>query len=192
MNRQETAAIMGVLKAAYPDYYRGMSKDDAVAIVNLWSTMFADDDFRMVQAAVQHYIATDAKQYRPPHIGAIKESLSRMQSKEQMTEMEAWGYVAKAIRNSLYHSTEEFEKLPPVVKRVVGSPSQLRAWAMVDTDSVETVVQSNFMRSFQSRAKEQKDFEKLPSSIQQILGQLSGGMELPALPDGENWGENGW
>lgn len=187
MTKEETAAIMGVLKAAYPDYYRGMKRDEAVNIVNLWHIMFKDDDFHIVQAAVQHYIATDAHQFRPPHIGAIKESLYKMQSADQMSEMEAWGHVSKAIRNSLYNAQEEFDKLPPVVRRVVGSPGQLRTWAMIDTDSIETVVQSNFMRSFKARAQDAKDYAKLPASVREIVGNIAAGMEMPQLPEGENW-----
>lgn len=185
MTKEETAKIMAVLKAAYPDYYRGMTKDDAMNIVNLWHVMFQEEDFKMVQAAVQHYIATDAKQFRPPHIGAIKESLYKMQSADQMSEMEAWGHVSKAIRNSLYNSKEEFEKLPPVVQKVVGSPAQLRTWAMIDTDSIETVVQSNFMRSFKGRSQEAKDYAKLPSAVRDVIGYIAAEMEMPALPEGK-------
>lgn len=42
MNRTETLAVMSILKAAYPAYYRDMKRQDAEAVVNLWSEMLAD------------------------------------------------------------------------------------------------------------------------------------------------------
>ena len=53
MDRTETLAIMSVLKAAYPSYYRDMKRADAESVVALWSEMFAGDDYAVVAAAVK-------------------------------------------------------------------------------------------------------------------------------------------
>ena len=37
MNRTETLAVMSILKAAYPSYYRDMKRKDAEVVVNLWA-----------------------------------------------------------------------------------------------------------------------------------------------------------
>lgn len=109
-----------------------------------------------------------------------------------MTELEAWGLVATALRNSAYGSVGEFAKLPPAVKRVVRNPEQLREWALMDADEVQTVIASNFQRSYRTAAKQERDLQALPSSIRQFLAANASAVAKP-LPQGEarNEAENG-
>lgn len=184
MTREETIKVLAVLKAAYPAFYRGMKADELNGIVNLWASQFEGDDYKTVGAAVQAHIATDTKGY-PPHIGAIKEAIRKITQPDEMSEMEAWGYVASALRNSGYNSVTEFDKLPPVVQRIVGSPSQLREWAMMDSDTVQSVVQSNFMRSYRVRAQSEREYLALPENVRELMGQLAGSMAMPALKESD-------
>ena len=184
MNQKETIAVLAVLKTAYPQFYRGLSPQELQETVTLWSEMFAAEDFQVVKAAVKAHIATDTKGY-PPHIGAIKEAIRKITQPDEMSEMEAWGYVASALRNSGYNSVAEFDKLPPVVRRIVGSPSQLREWAMMDSDTVQSVVQSNFMRSYRVRAQSEREYLALPEKVRDLMGQLAGSMAMPALKESD-------
>ena len=184
MTREETIKVLAVLKAAYPAFYRGMKADVLNGIVNLWASQFEGDDYKTVGAAVQAHIATDTKGY-PPHIGAIKEAIRKITQPDEMSEMEAWGYVASALRNSGYNSVTEFDKLPPVVRRIVGSPSQLREWAMMDSDTVQSVVQSNFMRSYRARAQHEREYLALPENVRELMAQLAGSMAMPALKESD-------
>ena len=180
MQRNETLAIMAVLKAAYPRYYAGLNRRDAEDIVNLWTEMFANDSARDVTMAVKALIATDSKGF-PPHIGAVKTALARLKAPEEMTEYEAWGTVANALRNSLYGYAEEFAALPEVVQRVVGSALQLREWAMMDTDTLNSVVASNFQRSYRARAANEREFLALPEDVRNAVTQLTDRMRMPEL-----------
>lgn len=182
MNQKETIAVLAVLKTAYPQFYRGLSPQELQETVTLWSEMFAAEDFQVVKAAVKAHIATDAKGY-PPHIGAIKAAIRKITQPDEMSEMEAWGYVASALRNSGYNSVAEFDKLPPVVRRIVGSPSQLREWAMMDSDTVQSVVQSNFMRSYRARAQHEREYLALPENVRELMAQLAGSMSMPILEE---------
>lgn len=184
MTREETIKVLAVLKAAYPAFYRGMKADELNGIVNLWASQFEGDDYKTVGAAVQAHIATDTKGY-PPHIGAIKEAIRKITQPDEMSEMEAWGYVASALRNSGYNSVTVFDKLPPVVRRIVGSPSQLREWAMMDSDTVQSVVQSNFMRSYRARAQHEREYLALPENVRELMAQLAGSMAMPALKESD-------
>lgn len=167
MNKKETAMIMAILKAGYPSYYKNISQQEALEALNLWAGMFQDDSSQIVLAAVKTYIATDSKGF-PPTIGAIKEAIFKIQHPDEMTEMEAWTQVAKAMRNSMYNSKEEFDKLSPIAKQVVGSHTQLKEWAMMETDVVQSVIQSNFMRSYKARSQSNKEFSKIPKEVLEI------------------------
>lgn len=180
MTREETLAIMGVLKAAYPNYYRDMNRKDAEAVVDLWATMFNDEPMQLVAMAVKAHIASDVKGF-PPHIGAIKEAIVKLQTPNTMTELEAWALVSRAAQNSAYGAEEEFAKLPPIVQRLVGSPNQLRAWAMMDADAVSSVVASNFQRSYKAIMAKEKEQLALPADVREGMQALAAGMAMPLL-----------
>ena len=197
MNNQETTKIMSVLHAAYPTFYRNVSQYDAEVAARLWAKMFEDEPYKLVEAAVMQHIATDKKGL-PPHIGAIKDAVYKLRQPEgEMSEMEAWAYVSRALHNASMSPSSRiicngvrdprtsaernFEKLPKLLQRIVGSPEQLAAWAHLDESGVETVVQSNFMRSYKARAQHERERELLPSSLQTAVRELIDKVEIKAL-----------
>lgn len=177
MNREEVLMVMTVLRGAYPQFYRGITAKEAEATVSLWAEMFAEDDVAIVAAAVKALIATDDKGF-PPHIGAVKAKVRQITQPSGMTPQEAWNLVAKAIRNSAYESREEYDNLPREVQRIVGSPNQLRDWALMDSETVHSVVASNFQRSFAARQKADNDFKALPRDVQAMIGSVAERMAL--------------
>jgi hypothetical protein len=187
MNREETLAIMGVLKAAYPNYYKDMKRGDAEGIVELWHTMFEDDPAQVVAAAVKAHIASDEKGF-PPHIGAIKQAIVKLTKPPELelSEMEAWSLVRKATRNGVYGAQKEFDALPPVIQQVVGSPSQLKEWALMDEDVVASVISSNFQRSYKARAAHAKEMLSLPADVRQTMAQLGAGLSRLEIGGGRD------
>lgn len=177
MTRQETGIIMDILATAYPRFYAGPDAPDPEKAVALWAEMFAEDDVAIVAAAVKALIATDDKGF-PPHIGAVKAKVRQITQPSGMTPQEAWNLVAKAIRNSAYESREEYDRLPQEIQRLVGSPNQLRDWALMDSETVHSVVASNFQRSFAARQKADNDFKALPRDVQAMIGTVAERMVL--------------
>lgn len=188
MDRQETMKILSVLRGAYPAFYRDTTRQEAEAIVNLWADMFAGDDYILVAAAVKSLIVADKKGF-PPVIGQVKEYIRKLTASEEMTESQAWALVAKAIRNGIWGAKEEFAALPPQIQRVVGSPEQLTDWAKMDSDSVHSVVASNFQRSFRAKAKADKEYAALPADVRAAIGGLSDRMRLEAGDEKRDLGD---
>lgn len=182
MDRAEVLKIMAVLRGNYPLFYRNISREEAEDTVNLWCSRFQNEDYQIVSAAVAALIDSDTGEY-PPNIGAVKEKIRLITSSDEMTEAEAWGIVAKALRNSGYGSREEFEKFPPVIKRIVGSPAQLREWGMMDSETVHSVVASNFQRSYRAIAQREREIAMLPPDVKTLVGKISDGKNLDALPE---------
>lgn len=175
MTYKETLQIMAVLKTAYPSYYKGGS--DLEQAAGLWADLFADDDALVVAAAVKSFIVNDDKGF-PPAIGQIKTMVRDLTNPNEMTELEAWELVNAALRNSLYNSDGEYRRLPPVIQRIVGSPSVLREWAQSDIKELQTVIASNFQRSYRARAKNEREFQALPQSTRAFLSGLAGKFDL--------------
>ena len=168
MTREDTIKILSVLRGAYPAFYRDITKQEAESTIALWASMFEEEPYELVGAAVKAFISADAKGF-PPAIGQIKERIRQITTKEEMTEQEAWAFVSKALRNSTYGSEEEFKKLPPEIQAVVHDPGQLRQWALSPADEVETVIASNFQRSFRVKQKTIKEYLALPTSVKQLM-----------------------
>ena len=180
MTREDTLDLLSVLKAAYPNFYRDMTRKDADHVVALWFEMFMDEPTELVALAVKRHIATDTKGF-PPTIGVIKDAIVKIKNPDEMTELEAWGLVKKALRSYSYDAKEQFDKLPPVVQRLVGSPSMLQEWAGLDSQSL-TVVASNFQRSYKARAASEREYLALPSDVRDVMERIAAGMKMPELP----------
>nr|DAQ71370.1 MAG TPA: replisome organizer [Caudoviricetes sp.] len=184
MNRAETLAIMSALKAAYPSFYRDMRREDAEAVVALWTEMFREEPGNVVAAAVKAHIASDPKGY-PPHIGAIKAAIGKLRRPECMTEQEAWGLVYRAICNGYYGAEQEFAALPKELQQLVGDASQLREWAMMDLSTIQSVVASNFQRSYRAKETRRRELEALPSDVRLMIDSIAEKMDAKALTDGK-------
>lgn len=200
MTREETLAIMSVLKAAYPTYYKGLNRNDAEAVVSLWTEMFKDEPAQVVAVAVKAHIASDSKGF-PPHIGAIKDAIAKLHQPDQMTALEAWEHVRRAMRGASMSPSscvyiggktdgkttaeKNFERMPELVQRIVGSPSQLAQWADMDAEVINSVVSSNFQRSFNARAAHEREILTLPTDVRNAMQQISAGLRMPELTEGE-------
>lgn len=180
MDREGVLMAMTVLRGAYPQFYRGISKKEADATVSLWEDMFRDDDLQIVLLAVKSLIDADEKGF-PPTIGQVKAKMRLITGSSELTEAEAWAQVAAAVRNGIYGSKEEFEKLSPTMKRIVGSPSQLREWAMMDSETLHSVVASNFQRSYKAIATKEREIAKLPADVRSVVAQIAKPMDPPKL-----------
>ena len=170
MDLKETAAVMAVLKIAYPRYYANTSKREAEEAISLWQTMLEEYPVAAVTGAVKALIATN--QY-PPTIAEVIERIKLLTKPAELGEVEAWGLVKNAIRNSTYHSIEEFEKLPKEIQKTLGSPSTLREWAMSGGESMETVVASNFMRSYRAKVDNIKTIEAVPAGVKALIAEAN-------------------
>jgi hypothetical protein len=164
MNLTETKKAMAVIQEIYPRFMDGR---DAANTVAIWAKMFPGEEYPRVEAAILAFVASDVKGF-PPSIGQIKDKLAQMQADNTLDEAGAWALVAAAMRNGIYGSKKEFAKLPYDVQRAVGSPNQLRDWALMDMEVVNSVVCSNFMRSYRARAVHTRELQKLPESVRQM------------------------
>ena len=182
MTDRETLRVLAVLRAAYPRFYAGITDGDIDGIAALWQELFAQDDYRIVTAAVKALICGDEKGF-PPVPGQVKARIRQITRPQEMTEGEAWALGSKAIRNSAYESGAEFGRLPAGVQRIVGSPSQLRDWGAMDSGTVHSVVASNFQRAFRSRQERDRAYAELPPDVKALIHRIASCDAPEALPD---------
>lgn len=159
MNDEETKKILASLTVAYP----ALADDKAIPRVRLWASMFADEPYELVNAAVKTYIASDTKGF-PPAIGKIKQICLSLLESENISEAEAVSLILKATKNGVYGYEEEFAKLPPVCQRIVVNPERLKDWALLDSDEVNTVIASNLRRAYVAEKTREQEVRALPAA----------------------------
>ena len=169
MTRDETVNIIRVMVDSYPNY----KPNNLPETVDVWHAMLSDYDYSLVSMALKSYILSDTSGFAPA-IGQIVAKMHAITQPQELNEMEAWSLVSKAIRNSIYNSADEYAKLPPIVQKAVGLPSQLMQWAIDDSYN-ESVVSSNFMRCYRIELAREKELSMLPEDARQIAQNGSGG-----------------
>ena len=148
---------------SYPNY----KPNNISETVDVWQMMLSDYDYNLVAMALKAYILSDTIGFAPS-IGQLVSKIQTITKPHELSEMEAWSLVSKAIRNSGYNSVEEFAKLPPIVQNAVGLPDQLRTWAL-DENYNEQVVSSNFMRCYRTELARHEELSKMPAEIKALI-----------------------
>lgn len=161
MDREEAKRIVQIICTTYPNYHPENLSDT----VNVWHLMLEDFTYQEISVALKAYILTDASGFAPS-VGAL---VAKVRRDKGLNEMEAWSMVSRALRNGIHGAEEEFAKLPPVVQKAVGTPSNLRQWAQTDNLSVENVIQSNFIKTYRSVAAREQELQKLPQDMREVL-----------------------
>lgn len=168
MTKAETLKILAIIKVAYPCSFTKMTNNDLDILTNLWASQFKDYDFNLVAGAINTIISTDISQFAPP-IARVKEVCRQISNPNQIDELQAWNCVKKALSNSIYNAKEEFEELPDVCKKIVGSPKQLREWCLLGSDQVDTIIHSNFLKMFRNVEDKQRQIELMPIGVKEKL-----------------------
>jgi hypothetical protein len=177
MNKKETAQIIATLKEYYP---KDFTSTDLVTKVEAWYLVLKDYDYYVIQNAVISFVAKDTKGF-PPVVGQLIDQATSISKEQEKTELEAWEMVYKAICNSAYNSAEEFNKLPSEIQRAVGSADMLKSWSQLDIEQVQTVIQSNVMRSYKVASKQKKEYDVLPENVKKFTLELADKKDLKLL-----------
>lgn len=167
MTREETVKIIRIMVDSYPNY----KPNNISETVDVWQMMLSDYDYNLVAMALKAYILSDTSGFAPS-IGQLVANIQTITKPQELSEMEAWSLVRKAIGNGNYGSVEEFEKLPPTIQKAVGSADMIKRWAMSDSNEVSTVIQSNFLRSYRTAVKRDEEYAKMPEDVKKLISSI--------------------
>lgn len=160
MTIKDARKLIAVFMVTYPNY----KPIDTELAAATWADAMSEYTYEQVSVALKMYLKTSTSGFAPTP-GQLIEKIQVVTQPELLSETEAWAIVRSSLSRCGYYSVEEFEKFPPIIQKAVGSPSQLRVWAL-DQDYNEGVVSAQFGRVYRTLAEKQKDFDKMPSDIQ--------------------------
>lgn len=142
MTREEVQELLAVVSGVYQNF----NPKNKTVTINAWSVLLAEQKRDEVLKAFKNYCVADTKGF-PPTPGQLIQILQQSNG-DNLGELEAWAAVRKALRNGTYGSKEEFEKLPKICQLAIGDASSIQEWASKNSDEIETVIMSQFLRSF--------------------------------------------
>lgn len=163
MTIKEARKFVAVLMVTYPNY----NPIDEELAAETWAGVTEEYTYEQADMALRSYMKSNTSGFAPVP-GQIIDKIHTMTQPQELNEMEAWSLVSKAIRNSGYNSADEFTKLPPLVQKAVGLPSQLRTWAL-DENYNEEVVSSNFIKCYRNELARQKELQKMPQNVRRLI-----------------------
>jgi len=177
MEREDVNKILADIAVLFPNFTK-MNQASKTETVNAWHWALKDFSYKSINDALELFIKTSGSDFAP----SPSKLISLTYKPTELTELnpiEAWGIVSKAVCRSTYYAEEEFEKMPPAIQQAVGSPNQLRAWAQSDCDALETVIASNFQKTYRTVLERQRTIAMLPQDMkmQLILNQTVAAIE---------------
>lgn len=168
MDKIDTARIMAIIYEAYHFFYKDSSDQKAATAISLWHNMFQSEPYELVEAAIYAHIA---KSEHPPTVAHIKKEINFLRNPNELSEAEAMNAIIQAASNSLYNAAEEFQKLPATLQKLVGSPRQLREYALMDSKTMNSVITSNLSRSYKVLVQREASLQALPDITKLYLEQ---------------------
>lgn len=113
MTREEAIKVLAILKAAYPNSYRNMTKDEASGTVAVWSMQFANIPADVVMIAINKLISTSPF---PPAISEVKKKIGGLywESWEMLKANQVYGTLSeekKALYERIFAVAEAFRNM---------------------------------------------------------------------------------
>lgn len=163
MTRDEVKQILMRIQTTYPNW---KPQGDLSLVIDVWHEYLEGFTYQDILGAVKAYVLSDTSGFAPT-VGQLIGKLNAMlgNNESEMGALEAWAIVSKALRNGYYGAEEEFEKLPPLIQKAVGTPMNLRNWSQVDLKSIESVVMSQFISTYKTECKRAVEMAMIPKRV---------------------------
>ena len=120
MKKSEATKILAILTAAYPNFYKNLSVEEANGVVSVWTIQFADVPADIVFMAVNKAISSCKY---PPSIAEVKERITGLY----------WdAYSALASRDTMSpQAVKEYERIYELTKDYRCSRTELELDTML-------------------------------------------------------------
>lgn len=171
MTKNETSKLLIYLRASYPAHYMKFTDADYQAMIDAWTVTLNDYEFDAVFAGAQAFVATDRAGF-PPSVGQILGCMTQATQNpvQQITAAEAWDWVYKALENlDWMHPEREYDKLPRIAQKIIGSPEALKEIAAMPTTDVLIGEKARFIHAYDAYKEKEHEYEKIPERIRDLI-----------------------
>ena len=164
MTREETISVLTILKSAYPKFYQGMSRNDAEAVINLWSVMFADTFIDDVKLALYKIISTS--QF-PPSVAELRQAIVSTKEGYVADVGDVWNEITRAVRNFGYaREKEALESISPIAQKAV---KYMGGWQTLCQSETVMVDRAHFIKIYSQIEKRESEERLIPLAIREKI-----------------------
>lgn len=168
MTRDETKGLIRSIMSLYPNW----KPENLTDTVNAWHWALEDYEALAIKGGLQIYLKTNTTGFAPS-VSQLINAIYAPRKHEALSEGEAWSLVKRAIHDGGYHAEERFNELPEIVQKAVGSPNMIHQWSQTDTAEVNTIIMSNFQRTYRNVLEKREFGEKVPEALSQMVKALA-------------------
>ena len=120
-------------------------------------------------------------------VADIKRQMGEDEEEGKPTALEAFQMISEAVdeANNRKNATEAYNQLPPILRKLVRTPSWLVQWHNTDENAFNTVIMSAIRESYKELAKRETKYHTLPEGIRKKSAWRIEGSDPVALPEPE-------
>lgn len=169
MNDNQIRQVLTILKAAYPNTYKNLSKAELGNIYRLYDLLLGEYDAAIVVEALKNYIR---KNSLPPTVAGLIREIDILMPNEN-TPMQLWQTLEEVARRASVFTSVDFKELPPPLQTWIGDCSKVKEFGQMDAATFNTVIKGQFLKTIETIIEKQKAMERLPENVKQLIGQES-------------------
>lgn len=120
MTREETVQVLSLLKAAYPNAYKGMTRQEGNGVIAVWSAQFSNVPVEVVLLSINKLISTNTF---PPSISEVKAKFKDLywECFGELAEDNTSHHLTEAQRNNIKRIMDTcYEVKEPSVSSLIG------------------------------------------------------------------------
>lgn len=184
MTKEDTIKLVSIITVAYPNFDKFKDEKHIRGMVNLWASLFCDDDSHIVALAVKQHIATSKW---PPAVAEIREIMADIQHPYLLWPDQAWEAVAKVLlTEGEYGGDNVYSLLPRPVAEAVDAIGYGQLYALSVAyarghASKAGLDRVSFIQAYEGKFNRLKKNAMLPPALSQSIVKLQAGDASQAL-----------
>lgn len=164
MNREDIKKVLFILETNYPNTYKSMTNEQKIRQIDNYLDFFGEYETTVVVAALKNYIKNNEF---PPTVAGLTKQINILLIGG--TDIEDWNLIRKACNNGSYGSVSEFNKLPEVCQKWLGTPQTLKDMSIIEPQTLDTVVKGEFLKSIGQVKERDQAFAGLPNEVRKAI-----------------------
>lgn len=167
MTKKEFSLLALALSSYFPKEKNFLPTPEAI---ELWYLQLKDLDYKVAEAAVNKWAATNKWS---PTIADIRETAASITLGELPEWGEAWEEVTLAVRRyGSYRAGEALKSLSPLARKAV----ERLGFREICFSENQDALRANFRMIYESLAEREKKQAQLPEGLKQLIGEMQGKM----------------
>lgn len=174
MEKEELIKAYAYAELLWNTFKKETNKDKATMQNQLWWDFLKLYDYDVICASMREL----AKESDFCNIAKVAKGCASIMklTQPQQSENDIFLEIDRAICGGYYHAKENFEKLSPIAKKVVGDSSRLASWGQTNKIDFNTFVVNDIKKAIRNELDRQNQVESIGFDKLQQIGSTNKGL----------------